>query len=97
MPRYDVYCPGCGKTFERHLTFEEKDEYGETYSSYCDRLGEHVECRFVIGAAPVHFKGMGWFSTDHVDSVERFERDHYDGSGRNSDIKLRDRRQKHAS
>ncbi len=97
MPRYDLYCPECGKTFERTLTFEEKDEYGDTYRSLCMETGNDVDCTFVINPSPVHYKGMGWFSTDHVDSLERHARNHYDGSGRNSDVKLRDRIQKHAS
>jgi predicted nucleic acid-binding Zn ribbon protein len=97
MPRYDYYCPGCGKVVERELTFEQKEELGTKYRSVCEEINEVIEMEQVFHVPSIHYKGMGFFSTDHVDSLERHERDHYDGSGRNSDKKLRDRRQKHAS
>ena len=56
MPLYDYRCTACGKTTEvRH-------GFNETFSDACAACGG--EMRRVIGAAPIVFKGSGFYVTD---------------------------------
>lgn len=57
MPTYIYHCEGCDSTLERHQSFTDAP------------LTLHEECggslRRVFHAAPVIFKGSGFYSTDH--------------------------------
>lgn len=58
MPAYDFYCDACGTTFEKNLHFGER-----TSDLVCPR--GHTQVRRLFSAPAIHFKGSGWYSTDH--------------------------------
>lgn len=56
MPLYDYRCTKCGNTTEiRH-------GFNDTYNEPCAKCGGEV--KRVIGAAPIVFKGSGFYITD---------------------------------
>src|SRR5580704_15534470 len=56
MPLYDYACTNCGRVHEvRH-------GFNESYSAPCEACGAPV--RRVFNAAPVLFKGSGFYVTD---------------------------------
>lgn len=56
MPLYDYRCAACGKTTEvRH-------GFNDSYTDACVACGG--EMRRVISAAPIVFKGSGFYITD---------------------------------
>lgn len=56
MPLYDYRCSACGKTTEvRH-------GFNDTYADPCAACGGDM--RRVISAAPIVFKGSGFYITD---------------------------------
>ena len=56
MPLYDYRCTKCGHTTEiRH-------GFNDTHSDPCAQCGSEV--KRVIGAAPIVFKGSGFYVTD---------------------------------
>lgn len=56
MPLYDYACTKCGRTFEVRRGFN------ETHQDPCAACGASV--RRVFNAAPVLFKGSGFYVTD---------------------------------
>ncbi|MBV9057499.1 MAG: zinc ribbon domain-containing protein [Candidatus Eremiobacteraeota bacterium] len=56
MPLYDYACTRCGRTHEVRHGFD------ETYDAPCEACGAPV--RRVFNAAPVVFKGSGFYVTD---------------------------------
>ena len=56
MPLYDYACTKCGRTFEVRRGFN------ETHDAPCAACGAQV--RRVFNAAPVLFKGSGFYVTD---------------------------------
>ena len=90
MPRYDYLCTACGSLFERKPSFEELIE-----ESWCETTQTVAKVQRVINMAPmVHYKGYGFYATDHRDEQEKYAFDHFDGSGSNPEIKARERRVK---
>jgi putative FmdB family regulatory protein len=62
MPLYDYACTKCGRTFEVRRGFNEKHE------DPCAACGAPV--RRVFNAAPVLFKGSGFYVTDSRRAVK---------------------------
>jgi putative FmdB family regulatory protein len=61
MPLYDYACTACGRVHEvRH-------GFGESYDRPCDACGAPV--RRIFDAAPVLFKGSGFYATDSRSSA----------------------------
>lgn len=56
MPLYDYACTKCGHKVEVRHGFD------ETYAQACEKCG--AEMRRVFNAAPVLFKGSGFYVTD---------------------------------
>jgi putative FmdB family regulatory protein len=70
MPLYDYACTSCGRIHEvRH-------GFNETYESPCESCGAPV--RRVFNAAPVLFKGSGFYVTDSRRPAERSKADKSD-------------------
>jgi putative FmdB family regulatory protein len=62
MPMYTYQCPRCGTRVERFQRIAELDRVAVR----CTVPGCRGTPRRVIGAAPaVHFRGTGFYSTDH--------------------------------
>ncbi len=62
MPLYDYACTGCGRVHEVRHGFD------ETYAVPCESCGAPV--RRVFNAAPVLFKGSGFYVTDSRRAAE---------------------------
>lgn len=93
MPTYTFRCPGCDKLVERHLTYEEYDQFKDGYPSVCSETKQTEILRTAIVACPpVHFKGYGFYKTDTRTADEKYDYDHFDGSGTNPEIKAMNRR-----
>lgn len=58
MPMYRFVCKECGTQFERFASFRENLDI-----RVCPH--GHANVRRVYSAAPVVFKGSGWYSTDN--------------------------------
>lgn len=56
MPLYDYACTKCGHTLEVRHGFD------ETYAQACEKCGSPM--RRVFNAAPILFKGSGFYVTD---------------------------------
>ncbi len=56
MPLYDYACSGCGRVYEVRHGFD------EVYERSCEACGAPL--RRVFNAAPVLFKGSGFYVTD---------------------------------
>ena len=56
MPTYEYSCDGCGATLERWQRFHDNP------LTRCPSCGGQLQR--VFSAAPVIFKGNGWYSTD---------------------------------
>ena len=56
MPTYEYSCDGCGATLERWQRFQDSP------LTECPSCGGRLHRLF--SAAPVIFKGSGWYSTD---------------------------------
>lgn len=97
MPRYDFRCPECQEVYELRLSYEEYDRLPEDPRACARCLTKLNAMERVLTAAPVHYKGFGWFSTDNADSLERYARDHFDGSGTNTELKQKSRVQQRPS
>ena len=105
MPRYDFGCQGCGQTHEYTLSYDTYDQIqagrpdeppGHIFTT-CAVLGYRCLQRLLPPAEMpgVHLKGYGFTTTDNRSPDERFMFDHYDGSGRNPEMKAIQRRIKH--
>ena len=66
MPLYDYACSKCGHTLEVRHGFD------ESYDKPCPRCGAPV--RRVFNAAPVLFKGSGFYVTDSRRAIGRARR-----------------------
>jgi|SRR5580700_7098505 putative FmdB family regulatory protein len=70
MPLYDYACTQCGRVHEvRH-------GFNETYAAPCESCGAPV--RRVFNAAPVLFKGSGFYVTDSRRPSESSKSDQVD-------------------
>jgi putative FmdB family regulatory protein len=58
MPSYEFSCQTCGRTFERSLPMG-ADQAGVRCPA------GHRQVRRIYSAAPVFFKGSGFYVTDH--------------------------------
>ena len=64
MPAYEFTCLTCGRTFERSMPME-----ADHAAVRCPAGHTHV--RRIYSAAPVFFKGSGFYVTDHPSSSDR--------------------------
>jgi putative FmdB family regulatory protein len=73
MPLYDYACTKCGRTFEVRRGFN------ETHQDPCAVCGAPV--RRVFNAAPVLFKGSGFYVTDSRKTAAKPEKSEKPASG----------------
>jgi putative FmdB family regulatory protein len=58
MPSYEFSCLSCGRTFERSLPMDADHDNVRCPAG-------HSRVRRIYSAAPVFFKGSGFYVTDH--------------------------------
>lgn len=85
MPRYDYQCDRCDHRTELRHGFDE-----DASGSACPQCPGHLAR--VIAMPVVHYKGYGFYATDTRSGDEKYAFDHFDGSGRNPELKTMERR-----
>ena len=88
MPRYDYRCDNCQRVQEV------QHPYNDNALPYinCECSPAPQPCTRLIGAAPVHYDGWGFYLKDNLPAIERHAYKHEAMSGTQSDERERSRR-----